>query len=283
MRLLGIDIGGTNIRVGLVDENELVRVESTLVRKDGSEKEIINDLLGLISKFDYKKIEGAGVGVPSIVEVEKGIVFDVQNIPSWKEVHLKEILESNFKIPVYINNDANCFAVGEKYFGKVKMYKNIVGLIIGTGLGAGIIINNKLYEGTNCGAGEFGMIPFKDKNYEYYCSGQYFKNEIGISGKELSEKAANNNSSALEIFKNFGSNLGDAIKLMMYALDPDVIVLGGSVSKSFRFFKEEMWKSIRNFAYTNSVDKIKIEISEKENIAILGAAALYLDLKNAQH
>ena len=270
------------MRAGLVEENELVRVESTLVRKDGSEKEIIDDLLGLISKFDYGKVEGIGVGVPSIVEVEKGIVFDVQNIPSWKEVHLKKILESSFKVPVYVNNDANCFAAGEKYFGKVKEYKNIIGLIIGTGLGAGIIVNNRLYEGTNCGAGEFGMIPFKDKNYEYYCSGQYFLNEFRILGKELYEKAANNDSSALEIFKNYGSNLGEAIKMIMYALDPEVIVLGGSVSKSFKFFQDEMWKSISGFCYTSSLKKIKVEVSEKDNIAVLGAAALYLDAINKQ-
>ncbi len=281
MKLLGIDIGGTNIRVGLVEGNELTKVESMLVRKDSSENEVFDDLFSLIRKFDYEKVEGIGVGVPSIVDVEKGIVYQVQNIPSWKKVHLKEILESNFKIPTYINNDANCFAVGEKYFGNVKDYKNIVGLIIGTGLGAGVIINNKLYEGANCGAGEFGEIAYKDKNYEYYCSGQYFLNEIGISGKELAKKAADKDSSALEIYRNYGENLGNAIKMIMYALDPEVIVLGGSVSKSFLYFKEQMWKSIKRFTYSKSAEKIKITVSEKENIAILGAAALYLNAKNA--
>jgi len=89
MRLLGIDIGGTNIRVGLVEENELVRVESTTIRKDGNEKEIIDDLLGLIFKFDYGNVDGIGVGVPSVVDTKKGIVYNVQNIPSWKESSFK--------------------------------------------------------------------------------------------------------------------------------------------------------------------------------------------------
>jgi glucokinase len=279
MAIIGIDIGGTNIRVGFVENNKLERVESLEIKSNCTEKEMINDIISMIVKFDIKKVEGIGVGVPSVVDVEKGIVYDVQNIPAWKEVHLKKIMEAEFNIPVYVNNDANCFTVGEKYFGSVKEYQNIVGLIIGTGLGAGIIINNYLYAGNNCGAGEFGMIPFKDKNYEYYCSGQYFPNEHGISGKELFARAFGGDSIALDIFSKFGTNLGEAIKMIMYAIDPQVIVFGGSVSKSFNFFKEEMWKSINSFAYSKSISRLKIEISETNHIAILGAAALYLDAK----
>ena len=280
MGILGLDIGGTNIRMGLVENNELKKVETSSTQNDAGEDEIINNLLDMIGKFDIKEIEGIGAGVPSVVDVENGIVYDVQNIPSWKEVHLKRILESRFNVPVYINNDANCFAAGEKYFGRAKPYKDIIGLIIGTGLGAGVIINNRLYAGNNCGAGEFGMIPFKDRNYEYYCSGQYFSNEFGISGKSLSEKAAGKDREALEIFKKFGANLGEAVKTIMYALDPEVIVLGGSVSKSFQFFKDEMYNTIASFSYSKSAEKIKIEVSDLNNIAVLGAAALYLDARN---
>ncbi|MCB0747965.1 MAG: ROK family protein [Ignavibacteriae bacterium] len=277
MGILGIDIGGTNIRVGLVKDNELVRIESTLIKKAGSESDILNDLYLQIDQFSNEKISGIGIGVPSVVDVEYGVVYDVQNIPSWKEVHLKEILESKYSIPVYVNNDANCFAVGEKYFGKAIEYKNIIGLIIGTGLGAGIIVNNKLYAGKNCGAGEFGMIPFRENNYEYYCSGQYFINEYGTTGKALFDKAKNKDAKALRIFKEFGSNLGEAIKMIMYSIDPEVIILGGSGSRSYQYFQDEMWKAIKSFAYSKSVKNIKIEISEIENIAILGAAALMLD------
>jgi len=279
MGILGVDIGGTNIRIGLVEDNKLVKVESSEVPKNGSRDEIVNIIISMIEKFNTKKIKGIGIGVPSVVDVEKGIVYDVQNIPSWKEVPLKKILEKKFGIPVYVNNDANCFAVGEKYFGKVKKYRNVVGLIIGTGLGAGVIVNNQLFSGNNCGAGEFGMIPFKDNIYEYYCSGQFFTNEYGKTGEELFEKAENGNRAALKIYKQYGLNLGEAIKMIMYAIDPEVIVLGGSVSKSYKYFEQEMWKSIKSFAYTKSVAKIKIEVSKIKNIAILGAAALYLDAR----
>lgn len=279
MGILGIDIGGTNFRVGLVNNDKLVKVESLPILKNGSQDAILDEIYTMIEKFIGEKIEGIGVGVPSVVDVEKGIVYEVQNIPSWREVPLKDLLEKKYNVPVYINNDANCFAVGEKYFGKVKEYKNIVGLITGTGLGAGVIINNKLYSGINCGAGEFGMIPFKDKIYEYYCCGQFFENEYKISGGELSKKAEAGDSFALEIFEKYGANLGEAIKMIMYAVDPEIIVLGGSVSKSFKFYKDEMWKSIKGFAYSKSAENIRIEVSEMEHVAILGAAALYLDGK----
>ena len=277
MKVLGIDIGGTNLRAGLVEDNEVVRIESLKIKKDGSEAEIMDDLHLVIGKFLSERIDGIGIGVPSLVDSEKGIVYDATNIPAWKEVHLKEQIEAKNGIPVYVNNDANCFVMGEKYFGRVKAYSNIVGLIIGTGLGSGLVLNNHLYVGENCGAGEFGMIPFRDHDFEYYCSGQFFTNEYGASGEEIKQRAEHGDTGALEIFTQFGSNLGEAIKVIMLAVDPEIFILGGSVSKSYEFFKDAMWKSIRKFLYVHSSDKIKVEVSETNHIAILGAAALYYD------
>ena len=277
MKVLGIDIGGTNIRVGLVENNVVVRIESLKIKRDGSETEILDDLNIIIGKFLKEKIDGIGIGVPGLVDPEKGIVYDATNIAAWKEVHLKEQLEAIYNIPVCVNNDANCFVMGEKHFGKVKDYNNIVGLIIGTGLGSGLVLSNHLYAGGNCGAGEFGMIPFRDHNFEYYCSGQFFENVHGTTGEEIKLKAEHGDTHALEIFNQFGSNLGEVIKVIMFALDPEIFILGGSVSKSYEFFKDAMWESIRNFLYIHSSDKIKIEVSEINHIAILGAAALYYD------
>lgn len=218
MGILGVDLGGTNVRVGLIRGDSLARVESLPITKSGNAIDVINDISSLIERFANEGIIGIGIGVPSVVDVERGIVYDVQNIPSWKEVHLKDMLEEKFKVPVYVNNDANCFAVGEKYFGKGKNYKNIVGLIVGTGLGAGIVIHDKLYAGRNCGAGEFGSISFRDKNYEYYCSGQFFVNEYNTTGEELFKKAEQGDKKAINIFSMFGTNLGEAMKLIMYSI-----------------------------------------------------------------
>jgi len=277
MSILGIDLGGTNVRVGRVKNDSIEKIATTKITSDGTEEIILNEICQTIDNVIQTDVKGIGVGVPSVIDIKNGIVYDVQNIPSWKEVHLKEYLEKKYNIPTYINNDANCFAVGEKYFGKAKEYENVVGLIIGTGLGAGLILNNKLYSGQNCGAGEFGMITFKEHNYEYYCSGQFFSLGHSIKGTILYEMAKRSESKALQIFSEFGSNLGEAIKLILYTIDPQMIVLGGSLSKSFAFFKESMWKSVNKFEYKRSLDNLKIECTEVKDIAVLGAAALYFD------
>ncbi len=281
MAIIGIDLGGTNVRVGLVEENRLIKVESKPINNKGTQEEIIDDIFNLINKFERDKIEGIGVGVPSVVDLKNGIVYEVQNIPSWKEVKLREIINNKYNIPVYINNDANCFAAGEKYFGKGQEYKNIVGLIIGTGLGAGIITNGKLYSGSNCGAGEFGMIPFKGSILENYCSGQFFQLNYGKSGSEIYKAALSGDTAAQKIFYEFGLNLGEAIKIILYSIDPDIIILGGSVSNAFDLFQSSMNESISSFAYSKAKNNLKIVVSEMENIAILGAAALYLDAQSS--
>ncbi|MGB9893300.1 MAG: ROK family protein, partial [Candidatus Saccharicenans sp.] len=171
----------------------------------------------------------------------------------------------------------NCFAVGEKHFGLGRPYDNLVGLILGTGLGAGLIINGHLYSGTSCGAGEFGMLPYLDSNFERYASGQFFLKSYGKTGKEFYELARAGEKSALKIFQEFGHHLGEAIKAIMYVVDPEAIILGGSVSRAYEFFKDSLFESISNFAYSIALKRIKIKVSTTENIAILGAAALYLD------
>jgi glucokinase len=275
--IIGVDLGGTNVRAGLVEGGRLAGVETAAVHGDGSEGQVLEDIYGVIGPLVGTGVEGIGVGVPSVVDLKEGIIYDVQNIPSWKKVPLKALLEERYRLPSYVNNDANCFAAGEKHFGKGKPYDNFVGLILGTGLGAGIIANGRLFSGTNCGAGEFGMLPYKDRNFEYYACGQFFTNVHGMSGKALAEKARKGDAAALAVFDEFGDHLGQAMKAVLYAADPEVVILGGSVSRSYAFFQEAMWKAMQDFAYSITIRKIKIEVSETENIALLGAAALYLD------
>jgi glucokinase len=244
------------------------------LKKQGTETEIIDDLNFLIKKFREEKISFIGIGVPALVDAEKGIVYHATNIPSWEKVHLKEQIEKENKIPVYIDNDANCFVMGEKFFGEAKNYKNVVGLIIGTGLGSGLILNNNLYRGRNYGAGEFGMISYLEHNYEYYCSGQFFENEYKISGEEVFMLAETGGEKAFKIFDEFGYHLGEAIKTILLSVDPEIIVIGGSVAGSYKYFKSSMWNSVKNFCYPHSLESLKISVSSVEHGAILGAAAL---------
>lgn len=277
MKSIGIDMGGTSIRCGIVAGGDITALNSISTNSSGNRDEIISDIISLIRQTGIEGVDSIGIGVPSVVDAEKGIVYDVQNIPSWKEVQLKDILENEFRIPVFINNDANCFVLGEKYYGKAKDYKNVAGMTLGTGLGVGIIINGKLYNGRNTGAGEFGTIPYLDKTYEYYCSGQFFEEVYKTGGAELSSKALNNEPRSLKVFEEFGRHLGEAVKLVMYALDPEMIVWGGSVAGSFRFFEKSMMQSLKQFYFKNSLKNIKLEVSTLKNAAVLGAASLAED------
>ena len=275
--VIGVDLGGTNVRAGLVEGGRLTDVRSVAVRSQGSERDVLEDMFSAIDAVMRKDVAGIGAGVPSVIDLKAGIVYDVQNIRSWKKVPLKARLEERYHLPAYVNNDANCFAAGEKYFGKARPYDHAVGLILGTGLGAGVIANGRLYSGRNCGAGEFGMLPYLDRNFEAYASGQFFARVHGVSGRELAGRAERGEERALAIFAEFGGHLGEAVKAICYAVDPEVIVLGGSVSKSTRFFQAAMWDGFQSFAYSITKDRLKIEVSETENVAILGAAALYYD------
>jgi glucokinase len=279
MDLIGIDLGATNVRVARIVNNNIISVSTEKIENTASPEKLINQIRMLISKEIEPSVTAIGMGVPSVVDVEAGIVYDVQNIPSWKEVPLKKILEKDFDKPVYINNDANCFVLGEKYFGKAGGSSSVAGLIIGTGFAAGLIFNNKLYSGPNCGAGEVGMMPYLDSIYEHYCSGQFFEKHKNIKGSKLFERALEDNEEALEVYEEFGTHLGNALKAVLYAYDPELIVFGGGVRKAYPFFKDAMYKSLSDFAYKNSLDNLTITVSELDEIAVLGAAALVLDHK----
>jgi glucokinase len=277
--IIGIDMGGTKVGIGRVEEGRIIRHVSAAVSAQGSEQQVVEEVVGAVEQVFDPAVAGIGVGVPSVVDVEKGIVYDVQNIPSWKEVPVKEILERRFGRPVYVNNDANCFAVGEKYFGKGIRFRHLVGLIVGTGLGAGIILNGRLYSGPNCGAGEFGMILYKDSILEHYSSGQYFTRSFGIRGEDVHSRAGRGDREALDIFERFGAHMGDALMIIMLAVDPEAIILGGSVSRDFPFFERAMRERMKIFPYHKTLERIVIEVSDQPQIAILGAAALYYDAR----
>jgi glucokinase len=276
--VIGVDLGGTNVRVGSVKNNSIKQHYATRISSKKDEDYVLNEIFEAVEKVFNEEVTGIGCGVPSVVDVKKGIVYTVENIPSWKKVFLKDKLEKRFNVPAYINNDANAFALGESYFGKGRNYEDIVGLTIGTGMGAGIIINNKLYSGQNCGAGEFGMIPYKKHNFEYYCSGQFFKKNFNSGGDEIFARAQQGDKVAIAIFQDFGRELGQAIMAVLYSYDPQIIILGGSVSKSFIFYKDQIWEVLKaQYGYQHALKKLIIERSEQDELPVLGAAALCYD------
>jgi glucokinase len=275
MNILGIDMGGTQVRSGLVQDGKTSSISSARINAQGTSDEVLQEFFAFTDPLINDTVTAIGVGVPGLVDAAQSTVYDVVNIPSWKEVPLKQLMEQRYHVPVLINNDANCFAMGEFYFGKGKGHNTIIGLAIGTGLGSGIIVNKKLYRGKNGGAGEFGMISYLDKYYEYYASGQFFQNVYQVNGELVFKNAVSGNTAALKMYEEFGMHLGNSIKTILYAFDVDLIILGGSVRQAFPYFSKAMWQQIKTFAFRKTVNDLRVEVSELENSGILGAAALH--------
>ncbi len=270
---LAIDLGGTNIRIAQVENGACLNTTSVPCMAQHDASTVLKQLSGLIESVMNDQVEGIGIGVPSIVDAKNGIVYSAANISSWKEVHLKEILENEFKVPVAVNNDANCFALGESLFGEGRSFSNLVGVTIGTGIGAGVIINHCLYSGQYTGAGEIGSLPYLDSDFEHYCSSFFFK-QYHVTGAFIAEKAKQNDKAALEVWNAFGVHFGNLMKAILYTYAPQAIILGGGISAGFSLFEKTMMETMNDYPYKLILNELRIIVSAKKNIGLLGASAL---------
>ncbi|WP_080903520.1 ROK family protein [Parabacteroides sp. Marseille-P3160] len=271
---IGIDLGGTNVRAGLIEKGEIRRKIMEPTKAHLSEAGVLAQIEGIIRQLLTPEVKGIGIGVPSVVDAETGTVYNVANIPSWKEVPLKKILSKEFGLPVGVNNDCNCFALGECYFGEGKGYKDLVCVALGTGVGAGLIIDGKLFCGNNTGAGEIGCLPYLEQNYEYYCGSAFFSEMYRLTGKEAYERAWNGDPYALRLWKEIGLHIGELVKAILFAYDPQAIIFGGSISQAYEYFAPRMHECLAGFPYPETVRKVKILVSKQEDIALLGASML---------
>ena len=271
---IGVDLGGTKVKAGVEKNGSIIQQNTILLQQKESLSATLSQLIDLIKPLTHYSATSIGIGVPSVVDTERGIVYNVANIPSWEKVALRDILEEEFNLPVFVNNDVNCFTLGEHRFGVAKNYNSVVGMTIGTGLGSGIIIDNQLYIGNNCGAGEIGMLPYRDHNFEYYACSNFFDVIHGTSALEASRAALAGDKKAIGLWSEFGVHIGCAIKAVMYVFDPEAIVLGGSIAKAYPLFKAGMLEALNDFAYPQSLKRLKIMQSQDDTISLLGAAAL---------
>lgn len=275
--VIGVDIGGTSIVGGRIENETIVesRNADTLAEVGGDKT--IEVLKGVIGQLTTPDTDSIGIGVPSVVDRERGIVYNVQNIRDWDEIHLKSILEKEFNLPVYIDNDANCFAIGERIFGQGKDYLHFVGITLGTGVGGGIIQSGHLLKDANCGSGEFGELPYLDSILEEYCGSRFFPREGGVSAYEAAVKARGGDERSIRLYNEYGKHLSILVKFIMLTIDPEAIIFGGSISKSFPLFEKAMWNGLQDFPYPNSVKKLKILTSQLQDIGVLGAGALCVE------
>lgn len=275
MKRIGVDLGGTNIRAGLVNGHGIEKKAASRCPSEADDPDIVlREIAGLINEVMDPEVGSIGIGVPSIVDVENGIVYNAANIPCWKEVHLKDYLSACFPgIRVSVNNDANCFAAGETAYGSAKGFQNVVGIIIGTGTGAGVVIEGRLYNGTNVCAGEIGYFPYLDSYYEHYTSGEFFASR-GIDAKDAAVLARNGDGAMLNLWNEFGKHVGSLVKTTLLAYDPQAIVLGGGMTGASDLFEKSMRESLADFYYPNVASGVKLVFSTTQDVAILGAAAI---------
>ncbi len=275
--IIGVDLGGTKVSAGAVQGDKITKLEKRPVPSREAADVVLDQIIDTIAEIFDDSVVGIGFGVPSVVDVAEGIVRDVGNIPSWNEVHLKAALEERFGVPAEINNDANAFAVGEHVYGKARGYRNVVGLTLGTGFGTGVIINGRLYNGANCGAGELGMMAYRGGLLEEWCSGPYFQREYGVGGDVLHERARSGDQAAIAAFEHYGRELAQGVMIALYAYDPEILVFGGSIASTFDLFEPAMREAFSTFEYPHAIERLVIAASKLDNAAVLGAAALYVD------
>lgn len=272
--LLGIDIGGTTINLGLVKGSDIFVCKSVPSFSKEWKKEMTLDYLNdQIAGIITPEVKHIGIGVPTLVDPLKGIAYQASNIPSWDQVNVKEAVEKRFGVPVSLNNDSNCFALGAA--AKLNTRARVmVGITLGTGLGVGVVVDGKLLDGTHCGVGEIGSLPYNGKDYESFCSKKFFT-ALNIVGKDAFDAAECGYEGALAVFEEFGRHLGEFLSVVMYAYDADCIVLGGGLSHSYKYFRDSMEKTLgMRYPYVKALEGLTIEVLPQGDIPVLGASQL---------
>lgn len=311
---IGVDLGGTNISAGIVSSSGKVIMREkipTMVSAGG--KTVVNRLALIISMLLQKapsgirkKIVGIGVGIPGMVEHEKGIVHEPPNIPALDGVNVKKFIQNKFKKPAFIANDANAHALGEHMFGAGKGTKNMICITLGTGLGGGIILNNHLYVGSFENAGEFGHIVIRKEGIPCNCGnhgcveayvGANFiaaramkaikagtKSSVvklvngdlsKITPRLLEQAARKGDKYARELWAEVGKEIGTAIVSLANILGPEKVVVGGGVSRAGDILFKPMIKEFKSRSYRYLRERVKIVPGKLlDDAGILGSSSL---------
>lgn len=283
---IGIDIGGTKIEGIVFDKGRIIAHEKKLT--EHTPHKFINEVKEVISTLkEGRKIDGIGICFPGSVDREKGKVIAMVALPAIKNFEVVKPLIKEFGIPVKIENDGNCMAWGEYLWGQGKRTKNFVGITIGTGVGGGYILNEKLYTG-NGNASEIGHITLEmdgDKCscgcrgcLEEYASGRgimKLAKKMKVKANtpyEIEMLARKGDKKSKEIYEKFGHYLGIGIGTIIKNVDPDLIVIGGGLAHADVLFMNTVKKTIKENVWFPHCD---IKISKLTSTPAIGAASLF--------
>jgi len=310
---IGIDIGGTTVKVAFFEvQGECLAKWSIPTNKTNSGKDIVTDInetvnskiaeLGL-NKDDFV---GVGIGVPGFIDYEAGTIAHAPNIPWDANYPLKKELESVLDLPVELENDANLAAMGEMWLGSGKGKQNVVMVTLGTGVGGGIIVNGNVVRGSNGMGGEIGHIFSKDNGITCGCGKEGcletiasatgivrlgeevieeyvdstilydIKQQKGkIEAKDVFEAASNGDSYALSAVEESMKYLGIALSHIIHTNNPEVIVIGGGVSKAGTFLLEQVQKQVKKYTLPRAYEAITFVVATLGNEAgVMGGAHL---------
>lgn len=270
MYLLGFDIGGTKCAVmtaNVTDDGEITLLEKKKceTRFDISPEAMIDELIEMADTIVTEKPVSIGISCGGPLNSEKGVILSPPNLPGWDNVEIVKQINKHYKVPIYLQNDANACAVAEWKFGAGRGSKNMVFMTFGTGLGAGLILDGKLYSGTNDNAGELGHIRLandgpvgygKAGSFEGFCSGgglsqlgftmaqeavkkgiypSYFKDGMtarDVTAKTVADAAHAGDETAINVYKKCGEYLGKGLSIVIDLLNPEVVVIGSIFARS---------------------------------------------------
>lgn len=285
--LLGVDIGGTKCAVCLGEDDgtiiEKIKFPTTNVA------DTINNICRIAKDIQnkYPSVEACGVSCGGPLDENKGIIQSPPNLPGWDNIQIKKILEDLLGVPCAVRNDANACAVAEWHFGNGKGTKNMIFMTFGTGLGAGVIINGKLYSGTNGFAGELGHIRLactgpvgygKEGSFEGFCSGGGLS-QLGrdcaqkaiATGKtvpwyngslpdvkEMACAAREGDETALKVFETSGSMLGRGLAIVIDLLNPEKIIIGSIFARCGDLLTKHMYRILEREALPQALAKCEI-------------------------
>ncbi len=313
MYAIGIDIGGMSIKAGLVDGNGQIVCSNRSVTDKNQEqslKNIISQIEDLLSEksVSVKDIKGIGIGCPGLISSEEGVVDHNSNM-KWENFHIVDLLKERFDTVIKLSNDANVAALGETIYGAAKNYQNVVMLTLGTGVGGGIIIDNKIYEGgyskgaelghmvivkggEKCGCGRrgcleayasaTGLIRMTKKEMQKNSKSimwDYVNGDIDkVGGKTAFECSKQGDVSAKKVVRKFVGYLAEGIINFANIFRPEAFIIGGGVSAQGDYLIDKLKKYCEkfNYGYKNAPKPEIVTATLGNDAGIIGAAALVL-------
>jgi glucokinase len=305
--VIAVDLGGTNLRTALLSPGGEVlerRRQSTNASEGWSRvvARLIDDIHSQKQKALQKGLQVAavGVGAPGVIQGEQGIVVKSPNFPDWNNLPLKKLLQERLAVPVVIENDANAAALGEQWRGAGQGIRSMILLTLGTGVGGGIILNNRIWQGADGMAGEIGHMTLYPEGrpcscgnrgcLEMYASArgivqsyhEALERESGsraigqqLTSEDVYEAARKGNRIALDVMRNMGKMLGIGIASLINIFNPERIVISGGVKEAWTLFINPLQEEVLVRAFEVPARRTEIVPSLLgDDAGIVGAAAV---------